>query len=191
MKKNHKLVLGIITIVIFSSIIACSSGSGGSGDESTVSLEKGESINLGSVTVGSAGSLITVDDPESLLNGMEIEIPRDAYPEAVQLTVSYSPILNFSGNENLDPVSPLIKIENGCGYSEEIIAVKIPVRIEEGYHYMAFYYDDATGSLEGIPGITHDASSLTLATRHFSNFFVNRISNDLFFSSFVSNLSKT
>jgi len=40
---------------------------------------------------------------------------------------------------------------------------------------MAFYHDDKIGTLEGIPTIAETATSLTIATRHFSKIVVSSI----------------
>ena len=76
---------------------------------------------------------------------------------------------------NFVPISPLITIDNGGGYSNEIVTLQIPVQIPAGNFAMAFYYDDKIGTLEGIPTIAETDSSLTIATRHFSKIVVSSI----------------
>lgn len=146
-----------------------------------LSLELGETTILGSASVNANGSVLFVDTPGDPLDGLEIDIPQGAYQEEINFTVSHQPITSYSGNENFDPVTPLISIENSGDYSDEVITMKIPVTIEDGYHYMAFYYDKTTGALEGIPEVDHDSTSLTIATRHFSDIVINRQLYRLFF----------
>lgn len=174
---NNRIWVLILLIGALCVLPACGGGGGGGGSDSSnqVSLELGETTTVVSSTVGAGGDLIDVDNPDDPLDGMEIDIPAGAYQEETDFTVSYTPITSHSGNENLDPVTPLITIENGGEYADEIITVKIPVTIEDDYHYMAFYYNEITGGLEGIPEVEHDETSLTIATRHFSKIMVSRL----------------
>ncbi len=176
---NTKIWVIILLIGALCILPACGGGGGddddGGGTSNQVSLELEETTTVGSATVGANGSLLFINTPDDPLDGLEIDIPVGAYQEETGFTVSYSPIISHSGNENLNPVTPLISIENGGEYADEIISVKIPVTIEDGYHYMAFYYDETTDRLEGIPELEHDEKSLTIATRHFSKIMVNRI----------------
>jgi len=158
-----------------------SGSSGGSANPNQVSLELGEEVPIGSSSVGTGNMILTANIDEDPIDGMAISIPPASYQEATTFTVSHSPIISHSGNENFNPVTPLISIENGGEYADEIITVKIPVTIEDGYHYMAFYYDKTTGALEGIPEVDHDSTSLTIATRHFSEILVNRLMYRIFF----------
>ena len=120
------------------------------------------------------GGTMYVESPGDPIHGMVIDVPQDAYDETVEFTVSYSPMVEYKGNTYLNPVTPLITIDNNEKVANEIITVKIPLKMEQDYHYMAFYYNRATGEVEGIPDIAHDETSITIATTHFSDIFVNR-----------------
>ncbi len=135
-------------------------------------------------SVGTGGHTIRVNRPDSPLHGMEITVPEGSYPEETYFSVSYRPIESYSGDPNFQPVTPLITIANGGTYSDRVISVKIPVEIQDGFHYMAFYYDEDTGRLEGIPELDHDDHSLTIATRHFSNILINRMVWSIFLSDY-------
>lgn len=124
--------------------------------------------------IETSGGTIYVESPGDPINGMVIDVPQDAYNETVEFTVSYSSIVEYKGNTYLNPVTPLITIDNNEKVANEIITVKIPLKMEKDYHYMAFYYNRATGEVEGIPDIAHDETSITIATTHFSDIFVNR-----------------
>jgi len=69
----------------------------------------------------------------------------------------------------------MITVDNGGGYSEEIMEVKIPVKVPEGQFAMGFLYDDKTKKLEGLPLAAQDDGSITIVTRHFSNLIVSII----------------
>ena len=55
--------------------------------------------------------------------------------------------------------------------------MKIPVQIPPDHFAMAFYYDEVTKKLEGIPLVAVDSKSITIATRHFSKLTVSAIAN--------------
>ncbi len=143
--------------------------------DNAVTLELGESSSEVTRLVGTSGLLIIVDIPGNPLDGFQLNIPSGSYNEEVNVTISYTPIISHSGNKYFNPSSPLISIENGGKYSNELMTVKIPLEMEDEYHYMAFYYDEITGELEGIPEIEHDDNSITIVTRHFSKIVVNKI----------------
>ncbi len=70
-------------------------------------------------------------------------------------------------------------VENGGGYSDEIMLVKIRVNIPEGHFAMGFFYDEKSGTLEGMPLVEEDKNSITIATMHFSWFVVSSIDKKL------------
>jgi hypothetical protein len=51
------------------------------------------------------------------------------------------------------------------------VTIKIPATIPADSFAMGFFYDAATGHLEGMPLLAEDATSLTVATEHFSGYF--------------------
>ena len=179
-----------IAFAVTIGLAACSSGGSGGGsgsvggnavDPYATFLDLGEEkVLLEDAIVDTWGATLAVDKPGDPLDGLEIIIPYGSYPQSTSFNITYRPIYGHSGNQYFDPVTPLITIENGGQYADEVLTVKIPVTIEDGYHYMAFYYDEETGTLEGIPELEHDATSITIATRHFSDIVVNRVIWDLF-----------
>jgi hypothetical protein len=119
-------------------------------------------------------TLLTLGDTKSPLYGFELRIPAESHQDDRDYTVSYAPITNTTF-KNVTPVSPLITVENGGGYADKLITVKVPVRLEADDFAMGFYYDARTGQLEGLPLLGQDAQSVTLVTRHFSSFFVSAL----------------
>ncbi|UCG15421.1 MAG: hypothetical protein JSV19_08995 [Phycisphaerales bacterium] len=132
-------------------------------------LDLGETVDLTTQTIGPDGGAIIVDSPGDPLDGFTIEVPEGAYPEPTTFTVSYKPITGHTLVNGVQPVSPLITVENGGQYADDILTVTIPVDIPEDRFAMAFYYDQDTGDFEGIPVLDQDATSLTIMTRHFSS----------------------
>ena len=143
----------------------------------TGTVSTGPSLIVGSQVVGASGGRVKVEKPGDPLDGFEIQIPAGAYSSDRQFNISSAPISGHDFGEYFQPLSPLITIENGGEYSNGLMTVRIPVEIPPDYFAMAFYYDEETGSLEGIPFVSADETSVTVATRHFSNLTVSGIEN--------------
>ena len=121
-------------------------------------------------TVGPNGGIISVRNSDSSLDGLTIEVPAGAYESSVEFTVYEAPVLDIELEEGINAISPMIIIENGGEYSNEIMRVKVPLEVPEEDFAMAFLYDPDNGKLEGIPTYPEDDSSLTFLTRHCSPF---------------------
>lgn len=142
----------------------------------TGKVNAGAPAVVASQSIGPSGGTLAVNKPGDPLDGLQIEIPSGAYTDEKVFKVSYAPISSTTF-QHIDPISPLITIENGGAYAAKPITVKVPVDIPAGYFAMGFYYDSAKGTLEGIPPVTEDARSITLATCHFSSVFISKIAN--------------
>jgi len=145
----------------------------------TGSLTTGLEIPLALETVEPSGGTVTVDKPGDPLDGMEIQVPAGAYPDSQQFAVSSAPVDGHDFGEYFTPATPLISIRNASDYSGELMTVTIPVEVPQDHFAMAFYYDDAAGTLEGIPFNGMDEHSITVVTRHFSDIIVSIIDNTL------------
>lgn len=147
---------------------------GGQGSR-TGQLGTGAEVPVGTITVGAGEpAQLIIKNTQNPLNGLEINVPADSYRSALEYSVSYAPITSTTF-KHVEPVSPLITVDNGGGYSSELMTVKIPVKLTADQFAMGFYYNAKTGQLEGLPLLDLDASSVTVATRHFSSFFVSAI----------------
>lgn len=142
----------------------------------TISTEAPTAGAQGSISA--AGGTITVNQPGSPINGLKFQAPNGAYPNGQPVTISSAPITGQTFGSNFNPASPMIIIDAGKDYAEEPILVTIPVTIPADQFAMAFYYDAANQKLEGIPTASQDGTSITIATRHFSNIIVSMISFD-------------
>jgi len=135
-------------------------------------------VPAGANTVGPAGGTITIDDPDSPIHGMTIKVPKGAYPAATKsFTITHRPYTGKK-SESLNPLTPVIHVDNGGEFADEIMTVTIPVTLPKGMFAMGFFVDSA-GKLEPMPLIDLTPTSITLATRHFSEFFVSAISEML------------
>lgn len=124
---------------------------------------------LATQNVGVSGGTITVSSAASPLRGMEIRVPANAYTTSQNFTVTSSAIVAQTVGRNFNPVSPLITIGNGGGYSDSMITVKVPVHLAKGQFAMGFFYNMQTGQLEGLPLLALTDSSVTVGTRHFQS----------------------
>ncbi|MDO9323497.1 MAG: hypothetical protein Q7T80_00910 [Methanoregula sp.] len=126
-------------------------------------------------SVPASGGTITVAKPGSPIDGLKFVAPAGAYPSGQQVTISSAPVTGNTFGSYFNPATPMIEINAGQAYADEPILVTIPVNIPDDQFAMAFYYDDATKKLEGVPTASQDSKSITIATRHFSNIIISLI----------------
>ncbi len=140
----------------------------------TLALGKGKGKPTAE-TVGPAGGTITISRQGDPLAGLTITVPPGSYASDTTFAISSRPIKGHSFGPLINPASPLVTIEAGDAYADGLVTVRIPATIPEGSFGMGFFYDQATGGLEGMPLVAEDPTGVTVATRHFSSFFVSVI----------------
>jgi hypothetical protein len=145
----------------------------GAGITGSITVEK--SVTAANTVVSTLGDTITISDSSSPLKGMTVVVPPDSYEYPKNFIISYAPIKNHTFGKDFNPATPLITINNGGEYSEELMEVDIPVDVPSGYLAMGLYYNSASGKLEGMATLAQDADSITVGTRHFSDFLVSLI----------------
>ena len=74
----------------------------------------------------------------------------------------------------LTPVSDLVTVENGGAYAALPMVVTVPIELADGWFALGFYLHD-DGSIEPMPLLDETPTSITVATRHFSSFFIGAI----------------
>ena len=139
-------------------------------------LTLGKPRALLSETIGASGGTLVVQQPDSAVNGMSIAVPANAYPEDKTFNISARPIEGHKLGPDFTPLTPLIRIDNGHAFADEQMTVEIPIRLAEGQFAMAFYYDERTGQLEGLPVVDLRADRITVIAQHFSDVVVSAIS---------------
>jgi hypothetical protein len=117
--------------------------------------------------IPATGGTIEVNDPESQINGLKIEVMSGSYNTDRDYTVSEAPIEKHKFGSDFQPITPLIQIDNGGGYANEPVNITIPIQLPEDHFAMGFIYDEATGTLEGMPVLELTDQSITVQTRHF------------------------
>jgi hypothetical protein len=135
----------------------------------------GQKVDLVSQSISNDGGGVVVSKPGDPLDGFLVGVPPQSSVAGRTFKVSYAPVTKQTFGDDFAAASPLITVDNGGVYSDELMYVRVPVKIPEGYLAMGFLYDEKTKQLEGMPLITQDAGSITVATRHFSNFLIGMI----------------
>jgi len=146
---------------------------------------KEEPTVLATSTIKSTGGTIEISDAASEIRGMTVKVPPGAYASDTPFTISTIPFRESSFGKFFDsaraatpdgmlfnPITPVIKVDNGEIVAREPLTLTIPIRKTKDEFAMAFYCDGATGKLEGIPTEALSDTSITIATSHFSSIIV-------------------
>ncbi len=177
MKQTRSFTSLLALALLMSAALACSLA----GETGVTSPPPGGEIKLGNpvdlmtANLDAGGGTLTVDKPGDPLDGLQLSVPPGSYPDSHPFKISYAPIENHSFGEDFNPITPMISVDNGGTYADEIMEVKIPVKVPADYFAMGFIYDGQTQTLEGLPLIAQDADSITVGTRHFTNFLISMI----------------
>ncbi len=145
-------------------------------------LTLGDSTVLKSLEITTEGGGFVYEKSGDPLNGFELAVPPGAYTSQRAFEISQSPISGHTFGDFVKPISPLITVDNGGDFSQQVMTVRIPVKVSPDHFAMGFFYDKETGNLEGMPLVARDSDSITVATQHFSSFFISEI--------LMSNLNK-
>lgn len=145
----------------------------------TGNITTGQAAEAATQTIGASGGTIAISKPGDPLDGLVIDVPPAAYAGDSVFKVRSAPITGQTFGSDINPVSPMITVDNGGAYSGEMMYVRVPARVPEGSFAMGFFYDEKTGQLQGMPLAGTDAGSVTVATRHFSSFFISMIEKTL------------
>lgn len=145
----------------------------------TGTILTGAPAELANTAIDTSGGTISVDKQGDPLNGLQITVPPGAYKETKSFKVSSSPItVNTFGN-GVNPISPMIKVENGGESADKAMTIKVPAQLEEGQAAIWYFYNEKTGTLEAVPTVTMDKDSVTVATTHFSEGFLSTLAGYL------------
>jgi PKD repeat protein len=119
-------------------------------------------------TVDAAGATLGYARPGDPLSGLELVIPKGSYKTASTWSIVADSSITVPLPAEFSQVGPVLTISNGQGYSDSLMALTIPLRVGPEFAVAPFFFDPATGTLEGIPLLARSDSSITLASRHFS-----------------------
>jgi hypothetical protein len=156
-----------------------STASGSAASIRTGDITTGPEVDAAAHSIDAAGGIVGVSKPGDALDGFAIDVPPGSYSSNTAFKVSYASITGQTFGSDITPVSPMISVDNGGAYSDQIMYVTVPVKVPDDDFAMGFIYDATTKQLEGMPLEAVDADSVTVGTTHFSNFFVGMISRAL------------
>ena len=145
----------------------------------TGEITTGSKLEAINQSIGSQGGIITVAKAGDALDGLIVDVPAGAFLADSQFKISYAPITGQTFGSDINPISPMITIDNGGKSSDELIYLRVPVKVSAGYFAMGFIYDAQTRQLEGLPLIAADETSVTIGTKHFCDLFISMIDKAL------------
>src|ERR1019366_3276976 len=118
--------------------------------------------------VSSGGGTLVYSKPGDPLNGLTVKVPAAAYPTATQWTIVADSSVRVPLPTGFSQVGPALVISNSQGYADSVITLTMPMPLAANIAVAPFYFDPTTQTLEGIPLVARNATSVTLAARHFS-----------------------
>ncbi len=131
-------------------------------------LTLGAATPLTTQTISPSGGVIAIP------NGPTLTISAEAYTQPTTFKITTTAITAHKLGPLFHPASPLISIDNGHGYANDPITVKIPIKLAKNEFALGFFYDRKTSRLEGLPLVAEDAQSITVLTRHFSDIVISK-----------------
>jgi hypothetical protein len=138
----------------------------------TGTIQTGAKIQAGGFEVGAAGGEVNLQGSGTALDGFKLEVPAGAYPQTVNFKIAFAPVISHTFSSRLKAASPLFSLNNGELAAGQALKIRLPATIPPGHVAMAFFYDAARQRLEALPLLAQDATSVTAATRHFSDLVV-------------------
>jgi len=142
-------------------------------------LRLGDPVDVLTTAIPPAGGWIQVDRPGSPLDGLAIEVPAGAYAGSIQFAIRYRPIESHSYGERLQPLTPLIEIDNGGVEAETHLILHLPAEVPPESFVMAFRYDRESGELEGLPVLSIKGGEVQVPVRHFSDLLLTWVKEEL------------
>jgi len=138
-------------------------------------LALGHKESLVQSTVSASGGTVFVQQPGHALDGLRIDVPGGTYAQDTAFKVSARPIEEHRFGADFTPITPLIHVDNGHGFAAEPMTLEIPIQLAEGEFALAFFYDQVTGKLEGLPLVSLTRDKITVLTAHFSDIVVSKV----------------
>jgi hypothetical protein len=140
-------------------------------------LTLGDSSAVETIDLAANGASPTISAPGHPWDGFTIDVPAGAWTGST-LQVTAEPITASSFGGLVTPISPLYTVSGAEGMAPAPVTLKVPATVPADSFAMGFFYD-ASGGLEGMPLLAEDGTSVTVATEHFSSFFVSLVERAL------------
>jgi hypothetical protein len=124
-------------------------------------LTLGAASALASQTIGASGGTIEA-------SGFRLEFPAGALAADTPVSITAAPVTAADFGGLFTPLTPLYSVSAGDGSLAAAVTVTLPASVPGGAVPLAFYYDDAAGTLTPLAPLGFDATSITAAANHFS-----------------------
>ncbi|MBI5858818.1 MAG: hypothetical protein HZB42_14395 [Sphingobacteriales bacterium] len=166
MRKTFQIsFFGAVVLNIFIAISSCKSKEQAAAGHSIIT---GKTVALTDQKIGETG-ILYVDKPGDSLSGLLMYVSDAAFASSRRFRMSYAPITSHTFGPDFNPISPLITISCGGGFSDSIVTMEIPIHLPEGKFAMGFLYDERTGKLEGMPLLKLEKDRAVVAFRNFEH----------------------
>ncbi len=166
--KQFYMIFSIFSVFILVIIVIESIG--------VIHVDFGNSNLDASGNIPTTGGIITVFDTKSDIAGLSLSIPANAYSSEIEVEISTTSVNDVDLANEINPITPIINIDNGHEYSKEAMTLTIPIDIDITTEYaMAFFYYEEDDSLEAIPPVNLSNTELVIRTHHFSSIIVSYI----------------
>ncbi|CAG0932474.1 hypothetical protein PLCT1_02096 [Planctomycetaceae bacterium] len=121
---------------------------------------------LGSAPMPQTGGTLVYTRPGDPLSGVTVTVPDGAYPTSTTWTVTADSTIPVPLPPDFSLASPVYSIGNGQGYADSLLEITLPIRAAPDEVVAPFFFDQATGHLEGIELIARTDTSATFGTYH-------------------------
>ena len=140
-------------------------------------LTLGDASAVETIDLAASGASPTISAPGQPWDGLKIDVPAGAWTGST-LSVTAQPITGSTFGKLVTPISPLYTISGAKGMAPAPVTLKVPATVPANSFAMGFFYD-ASGGLEGMPLLAEDGTSVTIASEHFSSFFLSLVDRAL------------
>jgi hypothetical protein len=134
-------------------------------------VSTGSPVEIGTISVPTAGGDLVIDKTGHPLYGLKLSVPANAYSNPLDFKLSYAPVSGFTF-ANASPLSPVVRIENGGKSAAKLMTLTIPFTPKPGLTPLGCIFNEKTGTLDALPTLSVAGNTITLATWHFSSTLV-------------------
>jgi hypothetical protein len=146
----------------------------------TISFEGYNVINPTNViergVIARSGGTLTVTNNYTTLDGLTIDVPRNAYTRDIELIVKEYDLKSYDLPDTINPISPMIELDDQfTDYTSLPVSITVPIDIDSSTTFaMAFYFLE-DGTLEAIPTTQLSNHSITIQSLYYRPFFISSI----------------
>ena len=118
-------------------------------------------------TVGATGGELAFNRAGDSLSGVRLTVFDSSFTGPTRFVVSADRFTRVTLPPGVRQVGPVFVVGTDGGVADRPMALRLPVRVGADSVLGSFFYDPTSGTLEGIPLVGRDDSSVVIAARHF------------------------